>query len=101
MDARSALIESWAHLSRTLPSGLMNHPTAREVTTLVYRIISDEINDVRTWDDVRDLTTSVLDEVWAPSLPKEVYVHVVQVYETWVNQAQKLAPTYTNPPPYV
>lgn len=66
-----------------------------------YRIISDDINDVHNWNDVRDVVRAVLETLWKEELPKDIYPHVVQAFVSWVDRAQKLSPTYINPQPYV
>lgn len=99
MDARTALIQSWQQMSTSTPNGLWEHATAKKIVGMLYRIMSDPINDVKTWGDVKDIVRALVHEVWAVDLPEEMLPHVVQAFESWVDHASTLAPTYINPSP--
>jgi hypothetical protein len=106
MDARAALRDAHRAVERLLApddpeetNPLMVPAMRRVFTQLLVQVSNDDPDDrIVSWDDVRQTVPLCVSLV--PEL-SEVADDVATMYLDVVNHAEKLAPTYVTPPPFV
>ena len=106
MDAREALKEAHRAVEKMVEptdagqvNPLLTPDMKRVFTQLLIQVSNDDPDDrIVSWDDVRQTVPLCVSLV--PTLAP-VSADVVTMFNDVVNHAEKLAPTYVTPAPYV